>query len=91
MASAENGDPVNNYGTGYARLYSGKTRKLLYNFPAPQEGDHFGVCVNSAGDVDADGHADFIGGDPGDMTGSPKRGSFRCYSGKDGKQLLSSL
>jgi hypothetical protein len=138
------GSTLEGYGAGSARVFDGKTRKMLYNFPAPQEGDHFGVCVNSAGDVDADGHADvlvgaanaysflkgavwvfsgrtgkalyhikgsatsgmlgrwvqgigdvnndghadFIGGDPGDKTGSPKRGSFRCYSGKDGKQLF---
>ena len=79
------GSTLENRGLGSARLYSGKTRKLLYVFPPTLDGDHFGMVLTGAGDVDADGYLDIVVGQPNAFQGI--KGRVFVFSGKTGKQL----
>jgi len=74
---------------GYARVYSGKTGKILYTFKGTSNYDGFGVSVNAAGDVNADGYADVIVGAHQDDGGGTNAGLARVFSGKDGSVLFS--
>ncbi|MEN8151162.1 MAG: hypothetical protein ABFS86_15200, partial [Planctomycetota bacterium] len=74
---------------GYARVYSGKDAKVLYTFNGSSGYDGFGVSVNAAGDVNADGYADVIVGSHLDDTGGTDSGRAQVFSGKDGKRLYS--
>lgn len=72
---------------GTARLYSGATGGLLAELHGDFKGDLFGCSVAGAGDVNRDGHADFIVGAWGDDNKGFESGSARLFSGKDGKVL----
>jgi len=50
--------------SGRAYVYSGKDGHTLLTLRAENDSDAFGQHVSSAGDVDHDGHADFLVGEP---------------------------
>jgi hypothetical protein len=75
---------------GGARVYSGATGAVLWTFYGAQHHAGFGLSVNGAGDVDADGHADVIvGAWNGFLTGLIPRGYAIVYSGATGAPLYS--
>ncbi len=65
---------------------------VVTQFPSAQivqtQGDEFGSSVASAGDVNADGVADFIVGARSDNHNGPRSGTVRVFSGKDGHVLF---
>ena len=74
--------------SGRAYVYSGRNGHTLYTLRAENDSDAFGQHVSSAGDVDHDGHSDFLVGAPANHTGGPGAGRAYLYSGKDGHLLL---
>lgn len=74
--------------SGEALAYSGATGLQLYAYDGIASGDDFGNALSGAGDVNADGHADFLIGSPNtDFGGLNGRGSAYLYSGIDGSLL----
>ncbi len=82
------GAPGTNNSTGSAYVYSGLDGSLIYQKDGLNAGDRVGGSVGIYGDVNADGHGDFIVGapdaDPGGLTDA---GSAYVYSGLDGSLL----
>jgi len=74
--------------SGRTYIYSGKDGHVLFTLRAENDSDSFGVHVSTAGDVDHDGHADFIVGAPANGAGRQNAGRAYVYSGKDGHVLL---
>jgi len=72
---------------GSARMFSGKDGRILYTLHGDAAGDRFGCCVAGIGDVDKDGHADFIVGADEDDNQGKNSGSARVFSGKSGSTL----
>jgi hypothetical protein len=68
---------------GKVYLYSGRTGALLFS-KTGEPGDHLGIGIEAAGDVDGDGHADVI---VGAHRGGSGPGKALVYSGKDGSTL----
>ena len=62
---------------------------LLHSFDGSAAGDHLGLSVSGAGDVNRDGFADFVIGAPGDDTGGVNAGAAFVVSGRDGTILYS--
>lgn len=58
VAAYTNGDGAPAAGKAY--LFSGRSGALLRTFTATLQGDNFGVDALSMGDVDGDGHDDFL-------------------------------
>jgi len=83
----ENGDPVLNYGTGYARLWSGKDGSVLFDFRGTAVTDEFGASCSSVGDWNEDGYPDVSVGSLLEVHNDTAIGSTRIFSGKTGKQL----
>ena len=73
--------------SGRAYVYSGKDGRTLLTLRAENDSDAFGQHVSSAGDVDHDGHADFLIGAPANNAGGRGAGRAYLYSGKDGHLL----
>ena len=73
-------------GPGMAFVFSGKTHKQIHAISSPYSGSNaaFGSRIAGLGDIDGDGHADFMVGAPGDNN----RGAVYVYSGKSGQQLF---
>lgn len=73
---------------GAAYVYSGATYALLHQFNSLETGTFLGAAVSGAGDVDEDGHDDFVvtsyGADPGGLTNA---GSAYLISGAAGTIL----
>jgi hypothetical protein len=65
---------------GKALLYSGATGQVLASFVGATPGAQMGFSVGSAGDVDADGHADLILGAAFDSTTGTDAGSVQVVS-----------
>ena len=74
--------------SGKAYVYSGRDGHTLFTSRAENDSDAFGQHVSSAGDVDHDGHADFLVGAPQNKAGGRGAGRAYLYSGKDGHLLL---
>jgi tetratricopeptide (TPR) repeat protein len=71
-----------------AQVYSGKDGHVLLSLHGEAQGDTFGNHVASVGDIDRDGHADFIVGAPTAQADGAARGRAYVYSGKDAHVLL---
>jgi len=69
---------------GRALVFSGKDGATLLELEATQENETFGRKVGELGDVDGDGHDDFLVGAPGFDDG---RGRLYVFSGADGSIL----
>ncbi|MFG0317020.1 MAG: integrin alpha [Planctomycetota bacterium JB042] len=80
---------VGGYPQDLIRVHSGKTGALLAEFTGGVIDDQFGWSVDVAGDVDADGELDFIGGGPIYQTagGLHQIGSCRIVSAQTGADL----
>jgi len=74
-------------GTGIARVYSGRDGQVLLELRGEAEEDHFGACVGTVGDVDADGWPDLGVGAPQADIGFLGCGSAYVFSGRDGSRL----
>ncbi|MHC5073153.1 MAG: hypothetical protein ACYTGO_21970, partial [Planctomycetota bacterium] len=72
--------------SGSVRAFSGRTGKILYTRDGDAAGDYLGQSVSGIGDVDRDGHDDFVAGASININGS-QRGYARVYSGKTGGTL----
>lgn len=68
---------------GRIYVYSSRTGKLLFTCDG-KPGDHLGLSIESAGDVNGDGADDVIAGAPG----AGGKGQALVFSGKDGARLL---
>ena len=73
-------------GAGFVDVFSGRTGERLYRIRGRSErGDRFGFAVSSAGDIDADGHADLAVGAVGDRAHA---GAVYIFSGQTGQVRL---
>ncbi len=75
---------------GVARVFSGKTGTTLFTFSGTQVGEHFGMAVSGAGDVNQDGWPDLIvGASETDATAAyiPDCGSVQVFSGRTSQVL----
>jgi hypothetical protein len=73
--------------SGQARVCSGRDGRVLHALDGDAAGDECGYAVGAAGDVDGDGHADFIVGSHLADAPRPDTGIARVYSGRDGRVL----
>ncbi len=78
-APENGGNPVKDYGNGYARVFSGRSGTVLRTISGVKLMDEYGTAVAAAGDVDKDGIPDFVVGS--NLEGGGK-GSARAYSGR---------
>lgn len=69
----------------YVRVFSGADGSLLHEVIGPQA---FGKAVSSAGDIDGDGRADFMVGNPGASPHGTSSGSVTVYSGASALPIL---
>lgn len=69
---------------GRAEVLSGANGNLLWEYFGSAANAYFGRSVAGAGDLNQDGHADFLIGASGE---SNRRGAVRAYSGLDGSLL----
>ena len=82
-------------GRGSALVVSGVDGSVLYDFDGddlhqdsePNDSFAFGFSVSGAGDVNGDGFADLIVGDPGESENGTNSGSIRVLSGANGNLL----
>ncbi|HYC76380.1 MAG TPA: integrin alpha, partial [Planctomycetota bacterium] len=73
---------------GAVRIVSGASGAVILTIPAPAPDQDFGASVDGAGDLNADGYADVVIGEPGFVSnGATQRGRVRAYSGVDGSVL----
>jgi len=82
---------------GVVELLSGKDLGVLRTHQGAAEFDGLGSCVASLGDVDKDGHSDYLVGargvdgqvpdDKGAVTDDPHAGVLYVFSGQDGSEL----
>jgi hypothetical protein len=70
-----------------ALVFSGATGDQLLELTGDQPGDFFGFAVASAGDVDADAHADLLVGATQDDASGLNSGRVYVFSGIDGSLI----
>jgi FG-GAP repeat len=75
-------------GPGRASVYSGVNGERLLHVAAHAEGDRFGYAVAGVGDLNHDGHDDFMVGAPGDDHAGTDAGQVTVFSGSDGHRML---
>lgn len=73
--------------TGRIVVHSGRTGRHLLTLTGETAGEGFGTSPSVAGDVDGDGHADFIVGAWQYSRAAASGGRAYLYSGKDGALL----
>lgn len=78
------GDAPNGAQSGSARVFSGYDGSVLYTFLGGHVGDFLGGAVAGAGDVNRDGHDDFLVGAQHDASNGSSAGTAWLYSGRDG-------
>ena len=66
---------------GYARLYSGRTGRLLFTFLGSAPDDQFGVALDVLTDLDGDGLAELLFGSCEDDAAQSRPGSARVVPG----------
>jgi len=86
------GAPYNHAGPaarGCVFSFSGLDGSLLYHYEGVRAGNHLGIVVGAAGDVDADGTPDFFATAPDAKMMNPfPAGFLQVYSGRTGKRIL---
>ena len=87
IVGAYGDEPLNNLDTGAVYVFSGRTHAQIYHFPGAGIESRLGYSVGGAGDVNADGYADVIGGAYSDNTAAGAAGQAIVWSGKDGSVL----
>jgi len=70
--------------TGRVYVHSGRGGRRLYTWTGETAGEGFGTSPSNAGDVDGDGHADFIVGSWQYGGAAVSGGRAYLYSGRDG-------
>ena len=75
-------------GGGYAKVFSGRDRKVLLTVKAEERSDAFGRHASGVGDVNGDGSSDVFVGAPLNDAAGDGAGRAYVYSGKDGQLLL---
>jgi hypothetical protein len=81
------GVPDGGSGRGEAKVWSGRTKSLLWQFLGDAAGDEAGFSVTGAGDIDVDGHDDIaVAINASDLPGL-NAGIVRIFSGADGHVL----
>ncbi|HIN80403.1 MAG TPA: hypothetical protein EYN00_04945 [Planctomycetes bacterium] len=80
-------DDNNGEDSGSARVFSGIDGSIIIALSGDAAGDQFGNSVSGAGDVNGDGHLDFIVGAYEDDNNGIGSGSARVFSGGDGSIL----
>ena len=81
------GNDTNDNNSGIARVYSGKDGAILYTYHGDVAQDNLGLSAGSLGDVNYDGHPDFVIGACGCDTAFPNAGSAFVFSGRDGSLI----
>lgn len=71
-------------GAGRLLVYSGATNALLLEIHGTEAGGALGFAAAGAGDLDGDGRADFMAGEPGNGQNGGRNGAVRLYSGATG-------
>ena len=71
-------------GLGAGVVLSGRTGKVLVKGVSPLRSDAIGHCVDGCGDMDGDGHPDFVASSSG---GFQQQGIAVAFSGKTGKVI----
>jgi hypothetical protein len=88
FAAGASGDDGNGDAAGAAKVFSGATGALIYEFLGESLGDQLGNAVAGAGDVNGDGHPDIgVGAIRAAYQGS-QSGRAYVFSGLDGSILL---
>jgi hypothetical protein len=76
-------------GLGYVRVFSGADGHVIRTHYGTQSNAAFGVVVSSAGDVDADGHADYLVDAQWEtVNGVAYASAVHLYSGATGAELF---
>jgi hypothetical protein len=76
-------------GAGRALLISGASGAVIHELHGDEAGGGLGYVVASAGDLDGDGHADFMLGEPGDGSNGGRNGAVHLHSGATGALIRS--
>jgi len=79
-------DDAGGFDCGSARVL-GRGGRVIWSFSGDAPEDHFGTSVAGCGDVDRDGHPDFIVGAPEADQNGPSSGRAKVLSGRTGQTL----
>ena len=88
LIAGASGDDGAGTSAGAAKVFSGATGMLLYEFLGENPGDQFGNSVAGAGDVNGDGRADVAVGAIYAAPQGTQSGRVYVFSGLDGSMLL---
>jgi len=79
----------NGFNSGSVYVFSGADGSQLLRRDGNAPNDYLGAAVAAAGDVDGDGHADFLAGAWGADPNGESSGQASLFSGRDGSLLRS--